>query len=98
MANTIINLLAYSKSNAELIGVIGHNATLAGKVLIKGLPARRKVCLYNRLSGTLAGVTLSEMNGNYAFSDLNPAAEYYALAIDHDRNYNAVIQDMLRTD
>lgn len=98
MANTIINLLTYSKSNAEMIGVIGHNATLTGKVFIKGVAARRKVCLYNRSSGNIAGVTLSEKNGNYAFRGLNPSAEYYALAIDHKRNYNAVIQDMLRTD
>lgn len=73
-------------------------SSIADKVLIKGIPTMRKVCLYLRVTNELVATTWSDVSGNYQFNNLQPNTEYYVLALDHERNYNAVIQDMIRTD
>lgn len=75
-----------------------YNGVIADKVLIKGAPSQRKVSLYERATGNLVSSTWSDKAGNYRFTGLNPRIEYYVLALDHKRNYNAVIQDMLRAE
>lgn len=75
-----------------------YNGAIADKVLIKGVPTQRKVAIYKRGTNELVGVTWSDAAGNYRFDNLQSGIEYYVLSIDHERNYNAVIQDMIRTD
>lgn len=74
------------------------NGFIADKVLIKGVPAARKVCAYDRRSNELVAVTWSDSFGNYHFDNLLPDTEYYVVALDHERNYNAVIQDMIKAE
>ena len=74
------------------------NGVIADKVLIKGVPTMRKVCLYLRATNELVAKTWSDNAGNYRFNNLQAGNEYYVLALDHERNYNAVIQDMLRAE
>lgn len=75
-----------------------YNGVIADKVLIKGVAASRKVCLYLRATNDLVATTWSDNGGNYRFENLAPNVQYYVLALDHTRNYNAVIQDMLRVE
>lgn len=77
---------------ADMTGII------ADKVLIKGVPSKRKVCLYHRSTNELISTTWSDEAGNYRFDNLRPNTEYYVIALDHERQYNAVIQDMLRVE
>lgn len=71
-------------------------STITDKVLVKGAPVERKVCLYLRSSNELVATTWSDSAGNYRFDGLLINTEYYVLALDHTRQYNAVIQDMIR--
>lgn len=80
------------------IFTVYHDARIFDKVLIKGVPSKRKVCLYHRSTNELIATKWSDEAGNYRFDNLRPNTEYYVLALDHERNYNAVIQDMLRAD
>lgn len=73
-------------------------ASIVDRVLIKGVPAMRKVCLYLRATNELIATTWSSDMGDYRFDNLMPNTEYYVLALDYERNYNAVIQDMIRTE
>lgn len=75
-----------------------YNGVIADKVLIKGIPTERKVCLYRRGTNELVATTWSNKLGDYEFRNLRPNTEYYVLSLDHERGYNAVIQDMLRTE
>lgn len=96
----------YGQQYTEYMGVnrlgvatlTASNGVISDKVLIKGLAARRKVCLYRRITNELLTTTWSDHAGNYRFENLDPKAEYYVVALDHERNYNAVIQDMLRAE
>lgn len=98
----------YTKYNQQTLGSndtntgykylpANYNGVIADKVLIKGLPAKRKVCLYRRSTNELESTMWSDDDGNYRFDNLRPDTEYYVIALDHERNYNAVIQDMVRT-
>lgn len=84
-----------------LIGKIvpaDYNGVIADKVLINGVPTERKVAIYRRSTNELVDTTWSDISGNYRFDSLRPNTEYYVLSLDHERSYNAVIQDMIRTD
>lgn len=87
-----------SKESLRPFYPFDYNGVIADKVLIKGVPAKRKVCLYLRATNELVATTWSDSAGNYRFENLAPNVQYYVLALDHTRNYNAVIQDMLRAE
>ena len=69
---------------------------VSGIVTIQGTAAARKVRLYNKSTGQLVGQVMSGINGFYTFTNLDPSFEYFAVAHDHTRTYNAVIQDMIK--
>lgn len=77
---------------------INSNSVIQSQVLELGYPVARKVYLHDRNSGELVGVTWSDDKGNYSFGGLQAGREYYVLAIDHQKKYNAVVQDMLRAE
>lgn len=54
--------------------------------------ARQKVCLYSRINNKLIAVTTSDINGNYGFR-INSSTPVYIVALDHQQQFNAVIQD-----
>ena len=74
----------------------GGATSISGVVTIENVPAARRVRLYDRHSGLLVAETFSTSNGAYTFNNLNSDREYFAVAHDHLRVYNAVIQDMLK--
>ena len=75
-----------------------YDGVIADRVLIKGVPTERKVAVYRRSTNELVNTAWSDIAGNYRFDNLRPNTEYYVLSLDHTRSYNAVIQDMIRTD
>lgn len=72
---------------------------ISGRVLIRTsptttVPARRKVRLYNAVTGVLVAATWSDsVTGAYEFTRLNPRNEYLAMAQDYLRRHNAVVVD-----
>jgi hypothetical protein len=77
----------------------GGLGRIAGTVQIKGSPDRpvaRQVRLFDVRTGILVRETWSDpVTGAYAFTGLDPARDYLALAHDHTRQYNAVVADRL---
>ena len=68
---------------------------VAGTVKIDGsppTPVRRRVRLYEVLSGRLIRQTWSALDGTFAFEQLR-AGEYLVVSDDHTRTYNAVVAD-----
>jgi hypothetical protein len=64
-----------------------------GSVSIEGEPASRKVRLFDGLTGLLIDETWSAQNGQYRFDFIDPSREYFVLAHDYGRQFNAVIAD-----
>lgn len=97
VAPTLLTMGGQNNVFSKIFSVY-HDARIFDRVLIKGVPSKRKVCLYHRSTNELIATAWSDVAGNYHFDNLRPNTEYYVLALDHERNYNAVIQDMIRTD
>lgn len=74
----------------------GGATSISGTVTIENVPAARRVRLYDRHSGLLVAETFSSVTGAYSFHNLDGDREYFAVAHDHLRVYNAVVQDMLK--
>lgn len=82
----------------ESIPVFVVRGSIKGQVLIKGVPAIRQVLCISRGNKAVVAKTWSKIDGGYQFDNLVRGSEYVCLALDHERNYNAVIQDMLRAE
>ena len=54
--------------------------------------AFQKVCAYSRITNQLIAIAESDKDGNYKF-ELSSAAPVYIVALDHQQQFNAVIQD-----
>lgn len=67
-----------------------------GSVTIEGAPAARKVRLFDALTGLLIAETWSRKDGHYRFDFLDPARDYFVLAHDYVRQFNAVIADWIK--
>jgi hypothetical protein len=68
---------------------------ISGVTTVENAPKARRVRLYDKVSGLLLRETFSNSVGQYEFNSLDPAREYFVVAHDHLRIYNAVVQDML---
>lgn len=72
------------------------NGRVEGKVSIEGTPAARKVRLFDVLTGLLIAEAWSRRDGFYRFDFLDTQRDYFVLAHDHVRQFNAVIADWVR--
>lgn len=70
--------------------------SIAGTVTKLNIDFPCHVRLYERLSGKLIAQTLTDSDGNYIFEYLKDGFEFVLVAHDHQRQYNAVIQDMVK--
>ncbi len=52
----------------------------------------QKVCIYSRANNQLLSSTLSDSEGNFTL-ELNSGAPVYIVALDTNKQFNAVIQD-----
>ena len=66
---------------------------IAGKVTIEGSPASRKVWLFDARSAVVVAAGWSAKDGAYRFEWLDPTREYFVVAHDHVRQFNAVVAD-----
>lgn len=73
----------------------GGSGRVAGVVTIENVPGRRQVRLFNKKTALLVAEMWSSITGQYAFDGVDADQEYFVLAHDHLRVYNAVVQDML---
>lgn len=87
----LITLL--SKMNPSLTGKLG---TIEGTTTIENIPGSRRVRLFDKATAFLVAETWSSPVGHYEFNNLDTTREYFAVAHDHLRVYNGVIQDMLQ--
>lgn len=69
---------------------------IEGKVSIEGAAASRKVRLFDVLTGLLVAEAWSRKDGQYRFDFLDPSREYFVLAHDYVRQFNAVIADWVK--
>lgn len=67
-----------------------------GTVTIEGTPVARKVRLFDALTGLLIAETWSRKDGHYHFDFLDPSRDYFVLAHDYVRQFNAVIADWVK--
>lgn len=80
-------------------GLYDGTATISGVVTENGLPVVRYVRLFDKVSGTLVRVTRSNTSGAYLFTGLKAGNEWFVVSHDtENRAYNAVIQDLIRTE
>jgi hypothetical protein len=90
-------------ANHGLASVPGHRnihagsgaGRVSGTTTINNVPGARVVRLFHKKTAVLVAQTWSAPDGAYSFTGLDPSAEYFAVAHDHLRTYNAVVQDML---
>ena len=73
----------------------GGSGTIQGTVTIETIPGARQVRLFDKRTGLVIGETWSTVTGHYEFNNIDPTREYFVVAHDHLRVYNAVVQDML---
>lgn len=76
----------------------GRYAAISGVIMENNIPVSRRVFCYLRRSGALIGITRSDENGNYQFTDLSLKANYYIVSLDENgdaQQYNAVVQDLI---
>lgn len=80
-------------------GLYDGTASISGVVTENGLPVVRYVRLFDKVSGTLVRVTRSAADGSYRFNRVKANHEWFVVSHDtENRAYNAVIQDMIRTE
>lgn len=70
--------------------------TISGKVTKLSIDFPCRVRLFERQTGTFLKEVLTDANGNYHFDNISSNFEYTIVAHDHQRQFNAVIQDMVR--
>jgi hypothetical protein len=75
-------------------GVITGNVTEGTP--LSSAPVVRKVRLFHKNSAVLMAETWSNSTGDYGFYNVDPTVEYFVVAHDHTRTYNAVVQDMIQ--
>jgi hypothetical protein len=68
---------------------------IQGTVTIENIPGSRQVRLFDRKTGLIYGETWSSETGFYEFRGVDQEREYFIVAHDHFRVYNAVVSDML---
>ncbi len=73
----------------------GGAGTIQGTVTIENIPGARQVRLFDKRSGWVVAETWSSPTGHYEFNNVATDREYFVVAHDHLRVYNAVVQDML---
>lgn len=73
----------------------GGAGTIQGTVTIENIPGARQVRLFDKRSGLVVAETWSSPTGHYEFNNVATDREYFVVAHDHLRVYNAVVQDML---
>lgn len=78
-----------SAYNANQPGVV------SGTLKKQGITYQGKVCIYERSSGIIINTVITNELGEYRFDNLIRGIPYMIVATDHNKQHNAVIQDMV---
>lgn len=98
MTAEIIDLFII-ESPSQGTGLYDGTKSISGVVTENGLPVMRYVRLFDKISGTLVRVGRSQTDGTYLFTGLKANNEWFVVSHDtENRAFNAVIQDMVRTE
>ena len=89
-------LLSVLKSSDTIHGGPGRIIGTVEEKATPNLPLRRRVRLHRDVDGLCVRETWSDAaTGAYAFTDINPAYRYTAIAYDYEHNHRAVAADNL---
>ena len=69
--------------------------SIEGVVTVNAVPAAKQVRLFDKATGAMVAQTQSGANGEYAFTGIDSAREYFVVSHDNARQYNAVVSDMI---
>lgn len=73
--------------------VTGISKKVTGKTMKIGrIAANQQVAFFSRVNNSLLGTTVSDENGNYEFQ-ITTSAPIYIVALDSQKEFNAVVQD-----
>lgn len=78
--------------------VDGGHGRIVGTISIEGQVASRCVRLFDARSGRMLRQTWSAANGHYEFNYIDPARDYFVLAHDHAKQFNAVVADSVKAE
>ena len=89
------NMLTFSKT--AFFGGPGRIAgdSPDGIATVAGAPAKVPIRVVHRTSNRVVGFTVSDENGNWEVSNLNPDLLYYVIAFDPTEQFNAVVRDRI---
>lgn len=89
-------LLTVAKSGDIIHGGPGRITGTVEEKATPNIPLRRRVRLHRDVDGLCVRETWSDAaTGAYAFTDINPAYRYTAIAYDYAHNHRAVAADNL---
>lgn len=98
MTAEIINLPLLEVAS-QGIGLYDGTKSISGVITENGSPVMRYVRLFDKASGTLVRTGRSQSDGYYLFTGLKANNEWFVVSHDtENRAFNAVIQDMVRTE
>jgi len=58
--------------------------------------ANAKICVFDRINRALVWEFSPNTDGRYSIRNINPSREYFLIAFDNAREYNAVVEDMVK--
>lgn len=65
----------------------GGNGSIIDTVTVSGIPAQRKVFLFEQQSMRLIAITWSDTEGNYAFYNLPIDIKFIVMGIDYQKQF-----------
>jgi hypothetical protein len=92
----LVSILAGLARRPESIQSQDEGLSIAGRVTKLNVNFPCIVRLYERSTGRQIAQTHTDSSGNYQFKHLQNGYEFTLVAHDHQRQYNAVIQDMVK--
>lgn len=92
----ILSLSVTNQPNRRPIKTSTPNCAISGHVTKLAINFPCWVRLFERSVGELIDQVITDSNGYYKFENLSDGFEFTLIAHDHQRQFNAVIQDMVR--
>lgn len=89
----LVNIVPICARRLDDLFVADTGKSIKGKVTKLGFKFPCRVTLLEHMTDRLIAQVLTDNQGNYEFKSLSAGFEFTLIAHDHDRQYNAVIQD-----
>lgn len=89
----LINILPVISRTIDGLFVAETGKSIKGRATKQGLNFPCRVVLFERMTDRLIAQAYTNDQGEYEFNNLKDGFEFFVVAHDHKRQYNAVIQD-----